>query len=106
MPDFDALFAAYDAELLGTSYDTHQDRMDATFRLTMRGSRFDEALHDRLVEAHDGLEDADWRIEALDTDHDDDWATCVLRVEAMTLAACRLLQPRVAASQPTFQQQG
>ncbi len=106
MPDFDALFTAYEADLIGTSYETHRDHMDATFRLTMRGDRFDEALHERLVEAHDGLENADWRIEALDTDHDDDWATCVLLVEARTLAACRLLQPRVVAALPTFNSKG
>lgn len=103
MPDFDALFAAYEMEVAGTSYDLHRGYMDAIFKMTMRDERFDEPLHDRLVDAHDGIEDDMWRIEALDTDHDETWATCVLRVEARTLEACRLLQPRVVAALPTFQ---
>lgn len=106
MPDLDTIFRTYDATLLAVSYDIGEGRMDATFRLTMRDDRFDEPLHDRLVDAHDGYQDEQWRFDALDTDRGDDWATCVLRVEALVPEAGRLLQPHVIDTLPTFHQQG
>lgn len=102
MPDLETLFSAYEAELLGTSYDVSDHRMDATFRLVMRGDKFDEPLHDRLIEGHDGIDGADWRIDALDTDHDNDWAMCTMLIEARTLSTCRTLQPFVVRALPDF----
>lgn len=102
MPDLDALMAAYRMTVAGLSYERNGIRMDATFRLVMDGERFDEALHDRLVDAHDGIDDDTWRIEALDTDLDDSWGTCILRVEALTAQSCRILQACVLRTLPDF----
>lgn len=102
MPDLDTLLSAYDVRLIAVSYETGGTRMDATFMLRMGPDRFDEPLHDRLIGSHDGMESADWLIDALDTDLGDDWATCVLRVEALNAGACRVLQPHVVRTLPLF----
>lgn len=102
MPDLDAILAAYRATLAAVSYERDGTRMDAVFRLVMDGDRFDEALHDRLMAAHDAVRTDMWNIDALDTDLGDDWASCVLRVEALTLEACRTLQPCVLRTLPDF----
>jgi hypothetical protein len=102
LPDLDAVLAAYRTSLAMVSYERDGARMEAIFRLVMDGDRFDEPLHDRLIDAHDMLESDLWSIEALDTDRGDDWATCVLRVEALAPEACRILQACVVRALPDF----
>ncbi len=97
MRDIAPLLAAYEVELLGTEYDRHACTMQAHLRLTMRGKTFDEAVHDRLQDEYGDLSDEHWRIEALDKDGDDDWATAIMLVKAVGNDACRMLHGHVAA---------
>jgi len=100
LPDLDALMAAYRMTLASVSYERDGRGMEAVFRLVMDGDRFDEPLHDRLMDVHDTFESDLWSMEALDTDRGDDWASCVLRIEALGPEACRILQPCVLRTLP------